>query len=191
LSNDYYPTLCRPDVELVTTPITEVRPHAVVTADGREHPADVLVYGTGFHVTDSVGKLDVTGTGGLTLADAWADGMRAYLGVTVAGFPNLYLLVGPNSGLGHNSMVFMIESQIRYVMQALRLGAERVAVRADVQDAYNDGIQRRLRRGVWQVGGCRSWYLDAHGANRTLWPGFCTGYWRRTRRLRPADYDTT
>ncbi|KWX02931.1 Cyclohexanone monooxygenase [Carbonactinospora thermoautotrophica] len=192
ISNDYYPALTRPNVELVTDGIAEIREHAVVTRDGVERPVDAIIYGTGFHVIDAFDHLDIVGRDGLKLREAWSGGVEAYLGVTVAGFPNLFFLLGPNSGLGHSSMVFMIEAQVRYVLQALRPllrgDARAVDVRADVQATFNQRLQARLREAVWGIGGCRSWYLDENGVNRALWPGSTAEYWLRTRRLKPAEY---
>jgi cation diffusion facilitator CzcD-associated flavoprotein CzcO len=195
LSSDYYPALQRPNVELVTDRIKEITPHGIVTSGQRqgEREFDVLIYATGFRVVDSATELNVTGHGGVKLTDAWQDGVEAYRGITVAGFPNLFMLLGPNSGLGHTSVVFMIETQIQHVMSCLRILSREKAATIDVQAPalreYNDRLQRRLRRAVWNAGGCESWYLDEAGVNRTLWPGFTFEYWARTRRARRADYN--
>jgi cation diffusion facilitator CzcD-associated flavoprotein CzcO len=192
LSSDYYPALQRPNVALVTDDIAGITAHGVVTADGTEHPADVIIYGTGFRVIESVTSLNVAGRDGRKLAP---ETLEAYRGVTVTGFPNLFLLLGPNTGLGHTSVVFMIESQIQHVLSCLRRLAREKADVIEVSEAaqrrYNDALQRRLRRAVWSEGGCDSWYLDADGVNRTLWPGFTFEYWARTRRARRADYRVT
>jgi len=192
LSSDYYPALQRPNVELVTSEIREVQPGGVVTADGVVRPLDALVFGTGFHAADSVAPMSIVGRGGVTLDDAWRDGARAYLGISVAGFPNLFLLIGPNTGLGHNSMVFMIEAQIRYVMSALahmrRARVPALDVRREVQAGFNAALQRRMARTVW-ASGCTSWYLDRSGRNTTLWPGFTFVYRFLTRRLDPRKYE--
>jgi cation diffusion facilitator CzcD-associated flavoprotein CzcO len=189
LSSDYYPALQRPNVSLVTDPITEITEAGLTTADGQEHKADVIIYATGFRVIESVTSLNVTGRDGRELR---AENLEAYRGVTVAGFPNLFLLLGPNTALGHTSVVFMIESQVQHVLSCLRLIARdkagAIEVSEDAQRRYNDALQRRLRRAVWSEGGCRSWYLDDQGVNRTLWPGFTFEYWARTRRARPGDY---
>ena len=189
LSSDYYPALQRPNVELVTDDITAITKAGVTTADGQEHKADVIIYATGFKVIESVTSLNVAGRDGRKLQ---AGNLEAYRGVTVAGFPNLFLLLGPNTALGHTSVVFMIESQVQHVLSCLRLvardKADAIEVSEQAQRRYNDALQRRLRRAVWSEGGCRSWYLDAEGVNRTLWPGFTFEYWARTRRARPADY---
>jgi cation diffusion facilitator CzcD-associated flavoprotein CzcO len=192
LSSDYYPALQRPNVSLITDRIGEVVPSGVVTTDGTPHPADVLIYGTGFRVVDAAAELNVTGRDGVKLADAWQHGVEAYRGITVPGFPNLFLLLGPNTGLGHTSVVFMIETQVQHVLSCLRLLSREKASTIEATTAatrrYNDGLQRRLHRAVWSAGGCRSWYLDDAGVNRAIWPGFSFEYWARTRRARRADY---
>ena len=189
VSGDYYPALARPHVDVVTEPISEVREHGVVTADGVEHPADVIVFGTGFHVVDSWQGQPITGSAGRTLREAWREGPRAHHGITVAGFPNLFLLFGPNTGLGHNSIVFMIEAQIHYVLRCLRwLGEDGVLdVRPEVADRSDRLLQRRFEGTVW-AGDCTSYYLDDSGRNRNIWPGSTVGYWWRTRRPRRGDF---
>jgi cation diffusion facilitator CzcD-associated flavoprotein CzcO len=194
VSNDYYPALARDNVEVVTEGVAEVREHSVVAADGTEREVDVIIFGTGFHVTDAFDNLDIIGHGGRNLGKEWSvEGMRSHLGITVAGFPNLFFLLGPNTGLGHNSVVFMIESQIKYVLDAIRMvdanRAAAIEVRPVVQDRFNMDIQRKLVRGVWTQGGCQSWYLDAKGVNRTIWPGFTWRYWLDTRKVDPADFE--
>lgn len=192
VSNDYYPALCEPNADLVTDGIIEVRPHAVVTADGTERPTDTIIFGTGFQVTDPPVASYARGRDGRLLADVWQGSMSAYLGTTVAGFPNAFMLVGPNTGLGHSSMVYMIESQVAYVIDALRTmerrGAATVEVRPEVQRAYNEELQRQLGGTVWNSGGCRSWYLDSTGRNSVLWPSFTFRFRERTRRFDPGDY---
>jgi cation diffusion facilitator CzcD-associated flavoprotein CzcO len=190
-SNGWYPALARDNVELVTDAVTEIRERSVATADGTEREVDAIVFGTGFHVVDMpVGRL-VHGRGGTTLADVWNGSPRAHLGCTVAGFPNLFILLGPNTGLGHNSMVYMIESQISYVLGALRelrsRGADLVEVREDVQERSNAALQERLPGTVWSTG-CKSWYLDAQGRNPTIWPDWTWRFRRRTARFDPAEY---
>src|ERR1019366_6839634 len=192
ISNDYYPALQRPNVELVTDPISAIRPHGIVTADGRERELDTIVLATGFHVTDMPVAELVHGGDGRTLAEIWQGSPQAHLGTTVAGFPNLFLLVGPNTGLGHNSIVFMIESQLHYLMECLRFmdrgGVGVVEVREQVQRHFNEEIQRRLQGTVWNSGGCVSWYLDEQGKNTTIWPGSTWPYRRRLHRFRADDY---
>lgn len=195
LSNDFYPALNRSNVDLDTSGIREVRENSVVTGDGVEHPVDAIIYGTGFHVSDAFEHLDITGREGRKLRDAWRDGMEAYLGITVTGFPNLFFLLGPNTGLGHNSVVFMIESQINYVLSCLRplcrgdIG--QLDVRPIVQEKFNRDIHADLDGSVWTDGGCQSWYLDPNGVNRTIWPGSTWDYWRRTRKADPADFEVS
>jgi cation diffusion facilitator CzcD-associated flavoprotein CzcO len=199
LSDDFYATMTRPHVELVTTPIAEVRSQSIVTADGVERPTDVLIFGTGFRAFDAAAGLRVEGRGGRTLAADWRDGPEAFRGVAVHGYPNHFLLVGPNSGLGHNSIVFMIEAQVRYVLQCLRWLDERrldvVEVRADVQRAYNERLQRWFARTVWRSTPgsawqlpCSSWYAPGDGKNTALWPGLSVGYWLAMRRAEIGHY---
>jgi cation diffusion facilitator CzcD-associated flavoprotein CzcO len=191
-TNDYLPALQRPNVEVVTDGIAEVRAHSIVTKDGVERPVDALVLATGFEAAEAVAPFDVRGRKGQTLDEAWRDGAEAYVGTAVAGFPNLFLLVGPNTGLGHSSMVFIIESQIAYVLDAvkqMRVGNLRlVDVRPDVQAAYNARIQEKLKKTVW-ASGCMSWYLTRGGKNTTLWPGFTFEYRRLTHRFDAASYE--
>ncbi len=192
ISNDFYPALAQPHVSLVTDRIAEIRTGSVVTADGVVHPADCLIYGTGFHTTDCTSAVRITGRDGLTLNDAFADGMHAYWGITVPGLPNFFLLLGPNTGLGHNSVVLMIEAQMRYVASLLRkmdaAGWMSAEVKPEVEAAWNRSVQSRIGKTVWIKGGCRSWYLDAQGRNTTIWPGFVAEYQMKTRAARLADY---
>ena len=193
VSSDFYPAVQRENVELVTERIREVCAHSVVTEDGVERPQDVLIFGTGFHATEPLRGLQIVGRGGLALADAWKERMSAYLGITVAGFPNLFLLLGPNTGLGHNSVVLMIEAQIRYVMDCLKLmrrrGAEVMEVREEGQARFTAEMRERLTTTVWQTGGCSSWYQDARtGENPTIWPGSVASYRARTKRADAAQY---
>ena len=197
IASDYFPALQRPNVSLVIEAIERVLPHGIRTRDGREHPLDALVFATGFDAAEAVAPFEVRGRGGADLNANWRrDGPSAYLGTSVAGFPNLFLLVGPNTGLGHNSMVYMIESQLNHVLDALaRMDArgERVAeVRAEVQQRYNAELQQRLARSVWATGGCSSWYQmhrpGHEGRITTLWPGSTLEFRRRTRRFAAADY---
>ncbi|MGW6280035.1 flavin-containing monooxygenase [Kribbella sp. NPDC055071] len=192
VSNDYYPAFTRPNVDLVTTPITRITPTGVVTADGTERACDTIVYGTGFKVSVGLTRMPVLGKEGVALADHWKrTGIGAHLGITVAGFPNLFLLTGPNTNTGHSSVVFMIEAQVRYVMQALdllrRRGASYVEVREEVQERFVDKLQAELENTVWESG-CQSYYHDESGRNFSIWPDFTLTYWRRTRRLDPSDF---
>jgi cation diffusion facilitator CzcD-associated flavoprotein CzcO len=194
VSDDFYPTLTRENVELVTESIAEIREQSIVTADGAERPVDVLIFGTGFRATEPLIGIRVVGRGGVEIHDAWRERMSAYLGVTVSGFPNFFLLLGPNTGLGHNSVVLMIEAQVRYVMSCLKLMNRRkcrvLEVRSETQNHFVAEVHRRLQGTVWQSGGCQSWYQDPRtGENTTLWPGSVVGYLRRTRSASAADYE--
>jgi len=194
VSNDYYPALSNDNVDVVTDAIAEVGDRWIRTADGAEHPVDTIVLATGFRVTDNPTFEHLRGRGGRSLAETWREaGMQAYLGSTVAGFPNLFLVTGPNTGIGHTSLVVMIEAQVRYVLDALRTMRRRdvaeIEVRPEAQEAFNDELQRRMRRTVWNAGGCASWYLDSRGRNTTLWPDFTWRFRRRTRRFDAAAYE--
>ncbi len=192
VSDDYYPSLRRDNVEVVTDGIAEVRPRSILTTDGTEREVDAIIFGTGFQVTEMPAARRIVGRDGRSLGEVWDGSARAYKGSAVAGFPNLFLLTGPNTGSGHNSIVFFIESQVRYVMGALRAMDERgagvVEVRPEAQAAYNREIDARMPGTVWSAGGCRSWYLDRTGRNSTLWPGFSYPFRRRTRRFDPERY---
>jgi cation diffusion facilitator CzcD-associated flavoprotein CzcO len=191
LSDDYYPAIAQPNVEVIAQEIAGAGERSVELASGRALDVDAIIYGTGFRVHDYLGGLPVTGRGGARLAAVWRGGAEAYLGTVVAGFPNLFLMTGPNTGLGHNSMVVMIEGQARYVAQAIRLLRQRrlaaMEVRPEVQSAYNAWLKRKIAPAVWSSG-CRSWYLDDRGRNTTLWPSFATSFRTRTARLRAEDF---
>lgn len=195
LSNTWYPALSRENVDLVTSPITKVTRDGIVTADGLEHPTDVLVVATGFHVTDSPFFERVRGTDGKTLADKWAsDGMEAYKGTTVSGYPNLFVLVGPATGLGHSSMIYMIESQLNYLASAMQMMRARnlqtVDVREVVQKAYNDELRANTSHTVWTTG-CKSWYLDDKGNAPAVWPDFTFAFRNETREFDLSAYRRT
>ncbi|MGH3449391.1 MAG: flavin-containing monooxygenase, partial [Haloechinothrix sp.] len=195
-ANDYYPALARENVDVVTAAVAEVRERSVIDSDGVEHEADVIIYGTGFHVTDAFEYLDILGSGGRALSKEWREqGMRTHKGISVAGYPNLFFLLGPNTGLGHMSVVFMIESQARYVIDAITLAdrhqAAAIDVRESVQETFQADVQKRLANGIWTTGGCTSWYLDSQGVNRTIWPGFTWKYWLSTRKIKANEYQLT
>ncbi|GAA3238618.1 NAD(P)/FAD-dependent oxidoreductase [Actinocorallia longicatena] len=192
LSNDYYPALSRANVDLRTEGIAEIREHSIVTVDGEEIEVDAIVYGTGFKVVDAMAEWHISGRDGVKLQEAWAEGIEAHHGVTLPGFPNFFMLLGPNTGLGHNSVVFMIEVQVAHILSCLKLLSDRKATtiepRPEAMRAYNDKMHRRLRRAVWNEGGCNSWYLDEQGVNRSIWPGFTFEYWAGSKTAKPADY---
>lgn len=204
LSDDYYPALGQPNVDVVTDPITSVGPDAVLTAptaearDGdaiAEHPVDVLIYGTGFRVTDATYAQQVVGADGRSLSEVWEGSPQAHLGTTVAGFPNLFLMAGPNTGVGHTSLIYMIESQIDYLLSCLRLmrsrGLTAVEVRAEAQYAFNAELQSRMEPTVWAAGGCVGWYQDRTGRITSIWPEPTWRFRRRTRAFDPRQYVLT
>jgi cation diffusion facilitator CzcD-associated flavoprotein CzcO len=192
VSSNFYPTLSQPNVELVTNAIVRIDNSTLVTADGATREFDVLVCGTGFDATHPPIAALIYGRGGASLRHAWSGRMSALHGTTVAGFPNLFLLVGPNTSLGHNSMIYIIEAQIDYVLQALALlrssGARSLEPLASAQDQYNSGIQSDLEGSVWTSGGCTSFYLDATGRNTTLWPQRAGLFRRSVRNFRADEY---
>jgi cation diffusion facilitator CzcD-associated flavoprotein CzcO len=195
MSNTYYPALSAPNAEVVTERIERVTEHGIRTADGTERELDTLILATGFKVHDNPAFGRVRGRGGKTLAEAWQGSPRAYLGSTIAGFPNLFLLVGPNSAGGFNSIIFTTESHVNYAVAALKTMGKRRArtaeVRREVYDRWTRQTDKRLADSVWNEGGCRSWYLDANGRNGVWWPGFMAGLWLRTRRFNAAEYELT
>jgi cation diffusion facilitator CzcD-associated flavoprotein CzcO len=192
ISDDYWPTFERDNVELVTEGIAEIRSDAIETTDGAQHPVDAIVLATGFALGLATARFPVTGRDGRRLSEAWSQGAVAYKGMTVSGFPNWFILMGPNTGPGHTSVLVYTESQIAYVLQALRvLRAENLRtldVRQDVQDDYNAGLQRRMKHTAWSSG-CNSWYLGADGGNHALYPGFASEYCVRVRRFRASEYE--
>lgn len=194
LSNDYYPAMTQPNVSLVPFGVARVEPDAIITADGARHPVDVIVLATGFRVTDPLLAPAIVGRGGRSLAEVWQGSPKAYMGTTVSGFPNLFLLLGPNTGLGHSSVVMMAEAQCAHVLGVLDLlarhGARSAEPRADAQERFVRAMDEGHAQAVWLRGGCRSWYLDATGRNAALWP-FGVGRFRRTvARVRAEDYVT-
>jgi cation diffusion facilitator CzcD-associated flavoprotein CzcO len=192
LSSEWYPAIQAPNVDIVSSGIGEVREHSVVDNDGMEREIDTLIFATGFRPAELPIAERVRGRDRSSLAEVWAGSPQAYLGTTVSGFPNLFLLYGPNLNLGHSSIVYMLESQTNYALDALRTmracGAAEFEVRPEAQDAYNEEIQERLSRTVWNTGGCGSWYFDGNGRNSIQWPGFTFEFRRRTRRFDAAAY---
>lgn len=191
-SNEWYPALAEPNVDVVTDAITEVVPEGVLTADGRLHEADVIVYGTGFKATEFLAPITVRGRGGQDLHEQWREGARAYLGMAVPGFPTMFLVYGPNTNLGSSSIILMMEQQARYIRQLVEVLARAgeplaLEVRREVDDAYDAEIVRRLADSVWS--GCDSWYRVDSGRITTNWPGLVREYQRRTRTADPADYE--
>lgn len=191
ISDEYYPALQRPNVTLETDGIARVTETGVTTEAGQHHDLDVIVYATGFDVAATFARMHLVGRDGRSLTEAWSGGVGAYQGITVAGFPNFFLLLGPNTGLGHNSVISMIEIQVQHVLdclKALRRGRQTIEVRPEAQARFVDRIHSRMADSIWQAGGCRSWYLDATGRNNTLWPDSVMAYRRSARRARLGDY---
>ncbi len=194
ISNNYFPALAQSNVAIVNQAIQAITPHAVVTADGREHPVDALIYGTGFAATDFLAPMQIKGLNGIELNQAWRDGAEAYKGISVSGFPNLFLLYGPNTNLGHSSILYMLESQFAYVLKCLgalqQQGLRTMDVKPQVQQRFNQHLQQLIRHSIWDQG-CTSWYKNAAGKNTNNWPGFTFTYRQQTRHLELADYDCT
>ena len=192
-SNTYYKTYLRDDVELSTDGVKEIVADGVIDGNGVKHEADIIIYGTGFHVIDAFDYLDVKGRNGVDLATQFREqGVETYMGMTIHGFPNLYFMLGPNTALGHNSVVFMIEQQTKFIVRMLdemdRLGAVSAEPTQAAQDDFNEEIQRLVEKGIWTQGGCTSWYLDSQGKNRTIWPKFTFQYWWETRKVNAPDF---
>ncbi|MFF4954525.1 flavin-containing monooxygenase [Streptomyces chattanoogensis] len=194
LSNSWYPALTRPNVDLVSSGLREIRGTTLVASDGTETEADAIIFGTGFHVTDMPIAQRVTGAYGTTLAEEWKDGMEALRGTCAAGFPNFLTIIGPNTGLGNSSMILMIEAQLTYMADFLRQldtlgGRIALSARPAAVQEWTRTIQRRMQRTVWNTGGCDSWYLDANGRNTTAWPGTTSEFRRVTRQVDLAEYE--
>jgi cation diffusion facilitator CzcD-associated flavoprotein CzcO len=191
ISNDWYTTITRRDVELVTDPVARIERDAVVTADGTRRPVDAIIFATGFLATDFLAPMRVTGRDGGDLNEVWREGAEAYLGLALAGFPNLFILYGPNTNLGAGSIIYMLERQVEYVVRAVKslIGApgRYVDLRPEVQRAFNAEIQERLSDSVWEAG-CTSWYRTEAGRNTNNWPGTTLEYTWRTRHPDPDDY---
>ena len=192
MSNDYYPALAQDHVEVINQGISEVTATGVADSEGKHHDVDVIIYGTGFQATDFLTPMTITGRDGIALNDAWKDGAEAYLGITVNGFPNLFMLYGPNTNLGHNSIIYMLESQIHYVQQCIAaIDSQKLRsleVRSFVQTNFNDRVQSKISDTVWNKG-CHSWYKTESGKNTNNWPGFTFNYRRQTDKLDLNDYD--
>jgi len=191
VSDDWFPALQRPHVELITAGLSEITADSVVPASGVPRQVDTIIFGTGFAATDFIAPMKVFGMGGAELSDVWKDGAATKLGIATAGFPNLLLMLGPNTALGHNSMVFMIEAQTRYIIAAIKharaKGIPAIELRPEAQQKAYRRIQQKMKKTVW-VSGCRSWYQSADGRIDTLWPATTVSYWWQTRRFRPGDY---
>ena len=194
LSNDYYPSLTQPNVDVIPEAVTEIRERSVVGADGVERDVDTIVFGTGFRLLDMPIAEWLRGRDGRTMAELWQGSPRGYMGTTVAGFPNAFMLLGPNLGNGHSSATVLMEMQMAYVIDALRAmerdGLASVDVRADVQWEFNERVDKRLAGSIWNAGGCGSYYLDRNGRNSFMYPWSTIHLRRRTRRFDLASYST-
>lgn len=192
ISNDWYDAINSDNLEVISDGIDHVEEDAIVTKDGERHTCDTIIYGTGFAATDFLAPMKITGLDGLDLNEAWKDGAEAYKGVSVSGFPNMFILYGPNTNLAHSSIVFMLESQIRYVMQCVGVlrdsGLLYMDVKKDRQAAFSDHIQTKLKGSVWNSG-CTSWYINDSGKNTNNWPGFTFSYRLMTGKLDLQDYE--
>lgn len=193
LSDDYLPVFGQPQVCLVAEPIERLTAEGIETRDGAHYPCDVIIYGTGFAATDFLAPMRIVGRNGRELNTAWRAGAEAYLGLSVPGFPNFFMLYGPNTNLGHNSIIYMLESQVAHVMRCRRALTKARAAAAEVEagphDRFNARLRRRLAGAVWQ--GCTSWYLDRHGRNSANWPGFTFTYRFLTRHASLLAYRFT
>ena len=193
ISSDFYPALREPNVQVVASGLAKVDGNTLTAKDGTSCEVDAIILATGFHAVDAPIADRIHGADGTSLAQSWAGDMRALRGTTIAGFPNLCLVIGPNTGLGHNSMIYMIESQLNYILDYLdtldRTGAAAMDTRPGAQQRWCDDVERRMASTVWTTGGCVSWYLNAAGRNPTLWPGSTIGFRRATRRVDPAEYE--
>ncbi|HNM86221.1 MAG TPA: 4-hydroxyacetophenone monooxygenase, partial [Mycobacterium sp.] len=192
VSSDYYPALQRDNCKLIDWPIATLCPAGIRTSDGVEHHLDAIVFATGYDVHLAGPPFPVTGRGGRSLQQEWAGHAQAYKSASVHGYPNLFLMSGPNSGPGHNSLLVYVEGQLDYAVTGittiLRDDLRVLDVRADVQRRYNEDLQRRLTKTTW-MSGCSSWYLTADGFNASMYPGFATQYLRQMRHFRPSDYE--
>jgi cation diffusion facilitator CzcD-associated flavoprotein CzcO len=193
LSNDYYPALQRETVEVITDGIAEIRPYSIVDVNGVEREVDAIICGTGFEVTSAYKHLKINGIGGQSLGALWdRTGMRAFNGIAVAGFPNYFMLMGPHTFLGHNSVVYMIEAQVNYIVDALKklrnIGAGAMDADPAAQERFVDAVERRMAGTVWRDGGCESWYKDEHGRVSAIWPGSAAAYRRAVKRANLQDY---
>ncbi|MGH9003275.1 MAG: flavin-containing monooxygenase, partial [Acidimicrobiia bacterium] len=190
VTDDFHPALAKPNVSVITSRIAEIRPTSILTEDGASHEVDTLILGTGFQVMPVADPL--TGRDRTALAQRWAVRREAYLGTTVAGYPNYFMLVGPNTATGHTSILLYLEAQIEYIVKVLghldRVGASSLEVRPEVQDGFNRDVRERLAASVWTDGGCRSWYLDPDGGTSVLWPGYTWRFRRALRTFDPGEY---
>jgi cation diffusion facilitator CzcD-associated flavoprotein CzcO len=193
ISNDYYPALLRKNVEVITDTIQEINETGILTTDGKQRNLDALVIATGFQAAENVMRFELIGRKGLDMNEVWKDGAEAYLGTTVSGFPNFFLIVGPNTGLGHSSLLLMIEAQVNLLVESIKVMAQKNAkfidLKSDALREYNNDLQERLSKTVWQNGGCVSWYQMKNGKNVTLYPGFTFTFIKKTKKFEEEKYE--
>lgn len=193
LSNDYYPALNQPNVEVITCGIDSIFAQSIRDSNGKEHEVDVIIYATGFVAAEDMAPFDVYGLEQNNLKEMWKDGGQAYLGTAIYNFPNAFMVVGPNTGLGHTSMIFMMESLYNYVLKALphilNGKTKFIHPKEAVQQKFNENLQKRMQKTIWMQGGCNSWYLNKDGINTTLWPGFTAEFRWLTSRFNLNDYE--
>ncbi|MFW1838057.1 flavin-containing monooxygenase [Acinetobacter gyllenbergii] len=191
ISNHWYRSLVRPNVEVINTAIQQVTETGIIDKDGKAREVDAIIYGTGFAATEFMAPMQITGLNGKTLKQQWGDGAEAYLGLTVSSFPNFFMLYGPNTNLGHNSIVYMIESQVNYILDAIQVHIQNnlcfADIKTEIQTQFNQEIQERMKSTMWSQG-CTSWYQTATGKNTNNWPGFTLEYRQRTRRFDLENY---
>ena len=194
LSSTYYPALTRPNVTLHSREqgIAEIDETGITTTDGQHIEVDLIVWSTGYDATDGVVSYPVTGRQGVQLKDVWSEYPRAYLGTSLPDFPNLFIVTGPNTGIGHTSALFIIEAQMNYILDCIHTlqskGLRSIEVRPDAERTYTAMIHREMERTVWKSGGCHSWYQSKSGHVIAIFPGFSFSYYRLTRALKPADH---
>ena len=192
LTDDWYPTLAKPNVQLVTDGIAEITPGGVRAQDGTERSADAIVLATGFHTHGFVAPMEIVGAGGRTLAEEWGEVPRAYLGLSVPGFPNMFLLYGPNTNGGTGSVIYTVEAGMQHVLAALgeleRAEARRIELRRETAERFDRELRAALEGTVWHTG-CTNWYVDANGNDPNQWPWLWSTYRRRTSRVEPGMYE--
>lgn len=192
LANNYYPAIIKENVKVITDGINHVTKNSIVTKTGKEVNVDAIIYATGFKATKLLCTINIVGNGGKVLNDVWKENVEGYLGTTVAGFPNLFIMTGPNTGVGHTSMIHIIESQAKYVMDGIKYllnkNIKSATLKEDVQKEFNDYVQTEMKNTVWQSGGCVSWYQDDKGRNPILWPGFTYKFRKMTSKFDPSKY---
>jgi cation diffusion facilitator CzcD-associated flavoprotein CzcO len=192
LANNYYPAIIKENVKVITDGIERISKNSIFTKTGKEVSVDAIIYATGFKATKILSTIHIVGNEGKVLNDVWKENVESYLGTTVAGFPNLFIMVGPNTGVGHTSMIHIIESQAKYVMDGIKYilknNIKSIDVKKEEQKEFNEYVQSKMKGTVWQSGGCVSWYQDDKGRNPTLWPGFTVKFRRLTRKFDASKY---